>query len=166
VSDSGGTTPDQQARLRALAEAATRHREDRAAGRKRWRGAGAALRWYALTRESWASPKALTMRDEGSGAPSRGSDSPARRLFAAVAGAMKEAEIDDQERHPTKAAPLLRWTLEHFGGGRAFAWMAEESGIWSEVEIEGRMRRMCRVVRDHLRRGGWLEDAARDGEGA
>lgn len=131
---------------------------DRQAGRKRWRGAGAALTWYARTRESWASPKALTMRDEGTGAPSRGAESPARRLFAAVAGAITDAERDDLERHPAKPAPVLRWVLEHFGAGRAFTWMAEGSADWTETEIEARMRRVCRVVRDHLRRGGWLDD--------
>jgi hypothetical protein len=102
------------------------------------------------------------MRDEGTGTPSAGSDSPARRLFAAVAGALKEAELDDQGRHTTKPAPLQRWVLEHFGAGRAFAWMAEGSKVWTEVEIEGRMRRACRVVRDHLRAGGWLEDGDKD----
>jgi hypothetical protein len=132
---------------------------DRQAGRKRWKGAGQALTWYARTREAWASPKALTMRDEGNGTPSRGAESPSRRLFAAVAGGIKAAERDDLERHPTKPASVTRWVLEHFGAGRALTWMAEESnGRWTEVEMTGRMRRVCRVVRDHLRAGGWLDD--------
>lgn len=155
---SGGTTPEEQARTRALAELATRILEDRAAGRKRWRGAAAALRWYALTREAWGSAKALTMRDEGSGVPSRGAENPARRRFAAVAVGLAQAERDDRERHTGKPAPVTRWVTEHFGGGRAYAWIAESSERWTEVEVEERMRRVVRVVRDHLRTGGWLDE--------
>jgi hypothetical protein len=137
--------------------------EDRAAGRKRWRGAGAALTWYARTREAWSTPKALTMRDEGTGAPSRGAESPARRLFAAVVGALREAERDDRKRHPERPAPLQAWVLAHFGVGRSFAFISEATerrGVpeWTEVEIEGRVRRLCRVVRDHLRAGRWLDE--------
>lgn len=167
MSDSGGTTRAEQARLRAYAEMAERIREDRAAGRKRWRGSAAALRWYAMTREAWASPKAITMRDEGSGVPSRGSENPARRRFAAVAWGVELADRDDAARHPEKRAPVLRWVLEHFGAGRAAAWMAEETKgrrvEWTEMEILNRLHRFCRVVRDHLRGGGWLEGGEDEG---
>jgi hypothetical protein len=147
-----------KARADASLARALRTIADRQAGRKRWRGAGAALTWYSRTRAAWASPKALTVRDEGTGAPSLGAESPARRLFAAVAGAIAEAERDDRERNAAKAAPLPEWIAEHYGAGRALMWMAEASSRWTEREMQDRMRRMCRVVRDHLRRGGWLED--------
>jgi hypothetical protein len=159
VSGSGGTTKAEQLRYRKLAEMADRIREDRAAGRKRCRGAGAALVWYARTREAWSSPKALTMRDEGSGAPSQGAESPSRRRFAAVAAALKAAELDDQKRNEDRPAPIARWVLEHFGMGRAATWIAEGSGdAWSEPEVTARLHRVCRVVRDRLRAGGWLDD--------
>jgi hypothetical protein len=157
MSDSGGTTKQEQARLRSLAEMAHRIREDRAAGRKRWRGAAQAFRWWAFTRTAWASPKALTMRDEGSGTPSQGADSPARRRFAAAAMAVKAAELDDRERNPEKPAPVERWIASHFGGGRAAAWIADDQPGWSEPEVLARLHRFCRVARDQLARSGWLE---------
>lgn len=139
------------ARSRAVVE----YLEDRAAGWRCWRGASQALTWYARTRSAWSSPKGMPLEIE-SGPPSRGAESPSRRRFAAVAGAIRRAELDDRERHREKPAPLARWILEHFGAGRAYAWM--ESREWSEAEISRRMHRACRVVREHLEAGGWLED--------
>ena len=147
---------DWEALVRSMSVAARQAMEDRAAGRKRWRGAAAALVWYARTRAAWCAPKALPLEVD-SGAPSRGAENPAHRRFAAVAGAITAAEQDDRERHPAKPAPLMRWLLEHFGAGRSLMWIAENAEDWREVEVEERVRRMCRVVRDHLRDGGWLE---------
>lgn len=134
-----------------------------------------ALRWYFSTRMSWGSARGLALdpEHEGSGRPNRGLDDPKRRLFAVLAGAIKAAEADDQQRNPARPAPFMRWQrvraspqriedqdtgwlCQHFGTGRAYTWIAESEG-WTELEVSTRVERALRVVRDRLREGGWLE---------
>ena len=147
-----------QEQLRKNAERADEIREQRATGRRTLPSAAWALRWWANTRLAWGAPKGMPLdpEREGTGAPNRGADDPKRRAFAAVAFAVKVAQDDDRERHPTRPAPLDRWLAEHFGGGRAYHWIAEGAG-WGEAEVSSRVERALRVVRDRLRERGWLD---------
>lgn len=166
MSDSGGTSQAEQDRLRALAEMAARIREDRARGRRRWRGAAEALRWMCTVREARSAPRALQFRRDSSGPPSVEAIESTERALAAVYAAVKHATLDDQERHPEKPAPISEWVAAaYLGAGRvrgySDAQIAERSTGWTEGEVQSRMHRMLRVVREHLVEHGWLEERER-----
>lgn len=155
---SGGTTPEHQARLRANVARADRIREDRAAGRRTIRGAAWALTRYFRRQESLSSARGLPIdHREGSGRPNRALDDPGRIFDRQVAYAIKLAEQDDRERHPGRPErELYRWLAEHFGGGRACAWIAEAAGL-GEALVSERIERARRVVQRRLKRIGALE---------
>lgn len=158
--DSGGTTRAEQARLRGLAELAHRIREDRAAGRKTVKGSAWALQRYFRRQESLSSARGLPLdpMSEGTGRPNRALDDPGRIFDAHVAYAIKLAEKDDRERHPGRPdRQLYRWLAQHFGAGRACAWIAESAGL-SEAHVTERVQRARRVVQRRLRAIGALED--------
>jgi hypothetical protein len=134
--------------------------EERATGKIRFRSAAAAVRWYYRTRESWGSARGLAIDPdhEGTGAPNRGADDPKRVRFAAVAYALRLAEEDDRSNHREKCAPLARWLAQNVAGGRAYAWIAEETnGRWSELEVTRRVERALREIGKRLRERGLLE---------
>lgn len=150
--------PAWHAEDRAKVEQVVEVLETRATGRRTLRSAAVALKWYALTRSAWMSPKALPIDPdrEGTGSPNRGLDDPKRQTFAKVAFAIKKAEQDDRERHPTCPAPLFRWLMQHFGAGRGYAQIAESEG-WPEADVSARLERALRVVRVRLREREVLE---------
>lgn len=156
---SGGTTPEHQARLRANVARADRIREDRAAGRRTIRGAAWALTRYFRRQESLSSARGLPLdHREGSGRPNRALDDPGRIFDRQVAYAIKLAEQDDRERHPGRPErELYAWLAEHFGGGRACAWIAESADL-GEALVSERIERARRVVQRRLKRIGALED--------
>jgi hypothetical protein len=94
---------------------------------------------------------------------SHGSDAlDPRRLFAAIAHAVKAAEADATER-AGEAVPVAAILAQRYGRGRANAVIAEASGgRYSEGEVQAIMARAHRVIRARLEAGGWLE---RDAEG-
>jgi hypothetical protein len=166
VSDSGGTTPEEQRRLRALAELAHRIREDRAAGRRSVRGAAWALQRYFRRQESLSSARGLPVdaAQEGTGRPNRALDDPGRIFDAHMAWAIRLAEEDDRERNPdARPRQLYRWLGQHFGAGRATSWIAEDEEL-PESKVTERVQRARRVVQKRLRAIGALEDDGRSDE--
>lgn len=160
MGDSGGTTREEQERLRWLAEFAHRIREDRAAGRRTIRGAAWALTRYFRRQESLASARGLPIDPmrEGTGRPNRALDDPGRIFDRQVAYAIKLAEQDDRARHAGRPErELYGWLAQHFGAGRACAWIAEAADL-GEALVTERIERARRVVQRRLRRIGALED--------
>jgi hypothetical protein len=159
MAGSGGTTREEQERLRRHAERAHQIREDRAAGRRTVRGAAWALQRYFRRQESLSSARALPIdaAQEGSGRPNRALDDPGRKFDAHMAWAIKLAETDDRERHPdAKPRQIYRWLAQHFGLGRACSWIAEDDGV-SEMHVTERVKRARRVVQRRLKAIGALE---------
>lgn len=141
-----------------------RYLADKAAGRRRWRGPVAAIRWWANTRAAKAVARGLPIDPdrEGSGRPNRGADSPVHMQWAAVTYAVKLAEEDDRREHPARPAPIARWLVDHVGYGRAYAWIAEEAGVWGEAEVQRRVERAIREVGKRLRARGMFQGRAED----
>lgn len=159
--DSGGTTRQEQSLLRHHAERYEQRRTDRWRGLHRHHGAAAFLRWYFEDQDRQESPRALSMERNGGGPPSVESLEALYRDRAAGAAALKAAELDDRERHPTDPWPLGRLLHAAYHGqgrvrGYSDAQIAERTGK-GEVEVQGRRARALRVVRDHLKADGVLD---------
>lgn len=170
MADSGGTTREEQDRLRRRAERARQYLEDRAAGRKRWSGAGAALRWMVEVHHRRSAARGICYSGDGSsGFRSLAAVEQTQAALAAVYAAVKDAKEDDRERNPERPAPVEGWIRMAFLGsarvrGYSNGQIAEHSRGWSELEVKARMARVLRVVRDHLRAGGWLTGGSNDEE--
>jgi DNA-directed RNA polymerase specialized sigma24 family protein len=132
-------------------------REERATGRRCFRGAAHAISWYAEYVIRRSSARGLPMspdRVQASRDNMRGDVED--RKAAAVAAAIGEAEREAQG--DGRSVPLRRWLLQHFvqGAGRSFAWIAELEG-WPEPEVERRLKRGARLITKRLRERGWIE---------
>lgn len=139
----------------AMLRTAIRRMEERAAGRRRWTGAGDALRWYFHQVRSRSSPRSPRL-EPGERAPIDPDRVDQRdAAFAAVAAAIGEAERDG--RVVAGGAPVRRWLAEHYVRGRAYTWIAEEAGVAQELVLT-RMARAHRLIRDRLRDRGWLDE--------
>lgn len=147
--------------VRRMTIRAIERMEEIAAGRRTIRGAAWALTRYFRRQESLSSARGLPIdHREGSGRPNRALDDPGRIFDRQVAYAIKLAEQDDRERHPGRPErELYRWLAEHFGGGRACAWIAEAAGL-GEALVSERIERARRVVQRRLRKIGAMEDGS------
>jgi DNA-directed RNA polymerase specialized sigma24 family protein len=151
------TCADCRARARTTIARVDELREERATGRRCFRGAAHAIGWYAEYVIRRSSARGLSMspdRVQASHDNLRGDVED--RKAAAVAAAIGDAEREGQgEGRPV---PLRRWLLQHYvhGAGRSFAWIAELEG-WAESEVERRVKRGARVIAKRLRDRGWIE---------
>lgn len=168
----GANTYRDEPAARRRYERTARIIDERATGRRRFKSASQALRWWATTRDAWSSARGLAVdpEREGTGAPNRGADDPKRVAFAAVAYAVKLGRIDDEERNPSRPAPLEAWLRLHFLGrgrnsGLSYEQLAEEQAGFSAVDIGKRVQRAIRVVSARLKAGGWFE-RGEDGDDA
>jgi hypothetical protein len=144
----------------ALVLAARERMEERARGFRQFERAGQALRWYFGRVRRWSAPSSVQLEATG-GSRSR-TDDP-RRLFAAIAYAIRAAE-DDAAAREGERVPLSEMLAEHYGRGRSYEFIAEGSrGRFGVADVRRLMSRAHRVVRTRLEREGWIEG---DGEEA
>jgi DNA-directed RNA polymerase specialized sigma24 family protein len=153
------TCADCRARARATIAQVDELREERATGRRAFRGAAHAISWYAEYLIRRSSARGLSMspdRVQASRDNMRGDVED--RKAAAVAAAIGEAEKREAQGGDGRPVPLRRWLLQHFvqGAGRSFAWIAELEG-WPESEVERRVKRGARVIAKRLRERDLIE---------
>jgi hypothetical protein len=148
---SGGTTAAEQEHLEDLAIGAAEAEERRATGQRQFRTVHQFWRTFFATRESWSAPKAMPLQVE-TGRPSRGAENPSRVRQARGVAILRALEADERARAAEAGeapAPVELWLGQHHLLGRAYAFMAEESGRSLDV-VKKRMARWHRLTWDEL----------------